>query len=129
MKKPTEAVPAWQSALGGVKQPDYRVGGRPDQEWHYLRTLGRSSLVDIDVYNAYCEQLARERSSTERRPVRHTAQVLPILDHVYKDIVMRNERVFNSDIPAIWLNNEATRRYLNDLDYYSTKWHSARVFS
>src|SRR5262249_1667511 len=79
-------------------------------------------------YSKYREQFLRDRSSSSSstdRPVRSMAQSLPELEGRYGDIVARNERVFHSDIPANWRSNHATQRYLNDLDYYSAKWHSA----
>lgn len=107
-------APAWQSALTNLSTPDYSLA-RSSAEWDYLRILGRSSLVDLAVYQQF-----REKASL--------AQKLPQLDQSYADIVARNKATFDSTIPALWISSDATQRYMNDLDYYSSLWHSMSSF-
>lgn len=115
VEKPADKVPPWQSALSALSSPGYSASTSP--EWDYLRALGRSSLLDIAIYDQF-----RSTGSL-------AAAKLPEIDHSYATIVARNEATFKSTIPTEWQSNNATRRYLNDLDYYSSLWHSAHCLS
>ena len=113
VEKPADKVPLWQSTLSALPKPDY--SSSVSAEWEYLRALGRSSLLDIAVYEEF-----RGKGSL-------AAQNLSKVDQSYADIVARNEATFKSTIPAEWQNSDATKRYMSDLDYYSSLWHSTRV--
>jgi hypothetical protein len=119
--KPAGKLPAWQAALCDkqLQQPGYHASGRPPLEWQYLRALARSSLLDIAVYERF------RRNEDPDHPYSLAADKLPVIpDGHCARIVARTERVFTSAIPPNWLNNEATRRYQSDLDYYAKMWHS-----
>lgn len=114
VEKPADKVPLWQSTLSALPKPDYSPSVGP--EWEYLRALGRSSLLDFAVY----EEFRGGKGSL-------AAQNLSKVDQSYADIVARNEATFKSTIPAEWQNSDATKRYMSDLDYYSSLWYSTRV--
>jgi hypothetical protein len=114
VEKPAERVPLWQSTLSALSKPDYLP--TVCLEWEYLRALGRSSLLDFDVYEGY----RGGKGSL-------AAQNLSKVAQSYADIVARNEATFKSSIPVEWQNSDATKRYMNDLDYYSSLWHSTHV--
>ena len=113
VEKPTDKAPLWQSALSALPKPDYSPTVSP--EWEYLRALGRSSLLDVAVYDQF------------RSTGTLAAKNLPEICHFYPPIVARNEATFKCTIPAEWQNSDATKRYVNDLDYYSSLWHCTRV--
>ena len=108
-------MPPWQSTLSALSNSSYSVSTSP--EWDYLRALGRSSLLDMAVYDQF------------RSTGTLAAAKLPEIDHSYAAIVARNEATFMSTIPAEWQHCNTTARYLNDLDYYSSLWHSTRCLS
>lgn len=116
VEKPADKVPPWQSTLSALSNSSYSVSTSP--EWDYLRALGRSSLLDFAVYEEY----RRGKGSL-------AAAKLSEVDRAYADIVARNEATFKSTIPAEWQHSDATKRYVNDLDYYSSLWHSTRCLS
>lgn len=115
VEKPADKVPLWQSTLSALPKPDY--SSSVSAEWEYLRALGRSSLLDIAVYEEF-------RGGKGSVAAQHLAKV----DQSYADIVARNEATFKSTIPAEWQNSDATKRYMSDVDYYSSLWHSTHVF-
>lgn len=98
---------AWQQVLAKGKRPDYAASRNRD--WEYLRVLAKSSMLDVGLYEEFRGK--GSLASKWEAPYNYCFEV-----------VNRNEKTYQRDIPATWMVHPATTRYLSDLDYYSAEW-------
>lgn len=109
--KPADAEPPWQAELAKLANPNYAPAS--GIEWEYLRTLGRSSLLDVGCYS----------SSRDKYPL--AKKRLPEVDAGYRSILDRNQNTWLSAIPSMWQDHARTVEYQRNFDSYSTLWGSA----